>query len=118
MPEPEKKKGFTLTKTQTIVSLICGLFVIIGTSYGVFNSYDSSLVHMTEYTAFKQQVNEATLQQRIDFYQRIVWDLETIYKTNDPLKMDHDTEKYRTAAKNLDVATKQLEVIQDPKDKP
>jgi hypothetical protein len=117
MPEPEKKKWLTLTKTQTIVTLICGLFVIMGTLYGLFNSYDSSLVKIIEFNAFKQQVNEATLQQRIDFYQRIVWDLETIYNTKDPLKMDHDTEKYRIAAKSLDIATKQLDDIQK-KDNP
>jgi hypothetical protein len=31
--------------------------------------------------------------------------------------MGNDTEKYRTAFKNLDTATKQLEAIQEGKDK-
>ena len=120
MSELEKKKIFSLTKTKTIVALICGLFVIIGTVYGLFKSYDDSLVHVIEYKAFKQQVNEQTLQNRIAFYQRIVWDLETLYNTEDPLKMEHETEKYRTAFKNLDIATKELAVIQgtEKKDNP
>jgi len=120
VPEAEKKKRFTLTKTQTIITLICGLFLIIGSIFGLFKSYDSSLVHMTEYTAFKQQVNEQTLQNRIDFYQRIVWDLEKLHNTTDPLKMKDDHEKYRTAFKNLDIATKQLVEIQgiEKKDNP
>jgi len=120
MPEPEKKKGFTLTKTQAIVTLICGLFVIFGTIFGLFKSYDNSLVHMVEYMAFKQQVNEQTLQNRIDFYQRIVWDLEKLHDTTNPLKMKDDTEKYRIAFKNLDIATKQLAVAQgiEKKDNP
>lgn len=120
MPETKEKKRFSLTKTQAIITLICGIFAIIGTSYGVFKSYDNSLVHMVEYKAFKQQVNEQTLQNRIAFYQRIVWDLETLYNTEDPLKMEHETEKYRTAFKNLDIATKELAVIQgrEKKDNP
>jgi hypothetical protein len=113
----EEKKGFTLSKTQVIISIICGLLIIIGTLGGLFIKYDNSLVHMGEYKAFKQQVNEQTLHQRIEFYQRIVWDLETLHKTSDPLKMGDDTEKYRTASKNLDAATKQLEAIQEGKDK-
>ena len=108
----DEKKKFMLSKTQVIISIICGLLVIFGTIGGLFVKYDKSLVHTVEYNAFKQQVNEQTLQNRIDFYQRTVWDLEKQYGTTDPLKMGEDTEKYRTAVKNLDIATKQLETIQ------
>ena len=118
MPESEKKKMFSITKTQAIVAIIVGLIVIGGSVLGLFRNYDSSLVHVPEYTAFKQQVNEQTLQNRIDFYQRVVWDLEKLHDTTDPLKMKDDHEKYRVAAKNLDTATKQLEAIQAMKDKP
>ena len=114
---PEEKKKWSLSKTQIIISIIVGILAITGTVGGLFIKYDNSLVHTAEYNAFKQQVNEQTLQNRIDFYQRIVWDLEALHKTSDPLKMGDDTEKYRTAAKNLDIATKQLQVIQEGKNK-
>ena len=118
MPESEEKKIFSLTKTQAIVAIIVGLMVIGSGVFGLFRSYDRSLVHVTEYNAFKQQVNEQTLQNRIDFYQRVVWDLEKLHDTTDPLKMKDDHEKYRVAAQNLNIATKQLEAIQGMKDRP
>ena len=120
MPEAEKKKRFTLTKTQTIITLICGVFVIVAGLYSFgslcidkFTCYDKTVVHTVEFKAFQFQVNEQTLQNRIDFYQRLVWDLEVLHDTTDPLKMGHDIEKYRTALKNLDMATKQLEAMKE-----
>ena len=68
------------------------------------------IVPRPEFEVSMQQVNEQTLQNRIDFYQRIIWELEDRHKTTDCMKMPPaDREKYRRAQKQLKKAMDDLQ---------